>query len=54
MTAASQTADCGCRRGEETRRGMKVARLVTRRGAGAVDSRLLLAILALVWQSKAF
>jgi hypothetical protein len=34
---------------------MKAARQVVRqRGAGAVDSRLLLAILALVWHSKAF
>ena len=34
---------------------MKVARLLGgKRGASAVDSRLLLTILALVWQSKAF
>jgi hypothetical protein len=34
---------------------MKVARLIRgQRGASAVDSRLLLTILALVWQSKAF
>jgi hypothetical protein len=34
--------------------GMKAATLTGKRGARAVDSRLLLAILALVWQSKAF
>jgi hypothetical protein len=33
---------------------MRVVRLTQKRGAGAVDSRLLLTILALVWQSKAF
>ena len=38
----------------ETRRGMRVVTITRKRGASAVDSRLLLTILALVWQSKAF